>query len=80
VNCANGCGKQRAERVAGKDDGWRRGYCRSCYARVMGYPPSTEKVRKYRSDPEKLERDREASRRWKREHLGQPGLPRKKAA
>lgn len=33
----------------------------------------TAAVRKYRSDPEKAERDRERSRRWKREHLGQPG-------
>lgn len=45
-----------------KDDGKRE--CVSC------------RVRRYRSDPEKRERDREASRRWKREHLGQPGLPR----
>jgi hypothetical protein len=35
----------------------------------------TDRVRRYRSDPEKRERDREFSRRWKREHLGQPGLP-----
>jgi hypothetical protein len=35
---------------------------------------STDAVRKYREDPEKRERDRERSRRWKREHLGQPGL------
>jgi hypothetical protein len=36
---------------------------------------STEAVRRYRADPEKRERDREASRRWKRIHLGQPGRP-----
>lgn len=44
-----------------KDDG-----CRECV---------TCRVRRYRSDPDKRERDREASRRWKREHLGQPGMP-----
>lgn len=36
---------------------------------------STPYVRRYRSDPERRERDREVSRRWKREHLGQPGKP-----
>jgi hypothetical protein len=41
---------------------------------------STERTRKYRSDPEKRDRDREASRRWKREHLGQPGKPKGEAS
>jgi hypothetical protein len=36
---------------------------------------ATCRVRQYRKDPEKRERDRERSRRWKREHLGQPGRP-----
>jgi hypothetical protein len=31
--------------------------------------------RAYREDPAKRERDREIARRWKREHLGQPGRP-----
>lgn len=35
----------------------------------------TARTRHYRSDPAKAERDRERSRRWKREHLGQPGRP-----
>lgn len=38
---------------------------------------STEAVRRYRRDPTKRERDLEVSRRWKREHLGQPGQPRR---
>lgn len=40
--------------------------CKPCYKRLVWRP---------RGGPG-LERDREASRRWKREHLGQPGQPR----
>lgn len=67
------CGKVKPVAEFGK---WRRSdkraawYCDSCEA-----GRSTPLVRRYRSDPVKRERDREASRRWKREHLGQPGLP-----
>lgn len=32
--------------------------------------------REWRKDPQNAERDRQWSRRWKREHLGQPGMPR----
>lgn len=41
---------------------------------------STERVQRYRADAAKRERDREVSRRWKREKLGQPGLPKRDAA
>lgn len=40
---------------------------------------NAERKRRWRQNPvyrESVERDREASRRWKREHLGQPGRPR----
>ncbi len=69
------CGKTRPP-DAGRRYGWRRERCAICYGRLMGYPNSTAAVRRYRSDPEKRERDRERSRRWKREKLGQPGLSR----
>jgi hypothetical protein len=62
--------RERPVQVAGR--------CKRCYDRAWraahpGYV--TARVRKYRSDPVKAERDREISRRWKREHLGQPGKP-----
>lgn len=67
-------------------DGYWRNVCRLCTRererkfreRNPGYV--TAATRKYRSDPDKRERDRERSRRWKREHLGQSGLPRKASA
>jgi hypothetical protein len=54
------------------------GRCRACKKAWLEARPgySTEGVRRYRQDPERRELDRERSRRWKREHLGQPGLPR----
>jgi hypothetical protein len=70
--CLGGCG--RAQPAHAYDRGWRRGLCRACYRAAMGYL-STPFTRRYRSDPEKRERDRERSRRWKRENLGQPGRP-----
>jgi hypothetical protein len=61
-------------------------YCDPCETKQgqewrerTGYK-STDAVRQYRSDPEKRERDRERSRRWKREHLGQPGKPNSRRA
>jgi hypothetical protein len=62
--CAGGCGREKPQENASQK-GWRRGLCRACYHLAQGYPPSTEKVRKYRQDPEKAERDRERSRAWK---------------
>lgn len=62
--CAGGCGKTRTPGAKYRDDHWVRGHCPACYERLF-CPPSTERTRKYRSDPEKRERDREWSRRWK---------------
>lgn len=58
------CGKPRPEEGAVKQ-GWRRTFCPPCYHVVMGYPPSTEAVRRYRADPEKRKRDNAASLSWK---------------
>jgi hypothetical protein len=70
------CGREKPERAYLR--GWRRGLCAWCYFKAQGYEgTSTERTRRYRTDPEKRELDRECARRWKREHLGQPGLPRR---
>lgn len=46
--------------------GW---LCNSCMKRLVWRPTNSAAV----------ERDREAARRWKREHLGRPGRPREEA-
>lgn len=69
------CTKCRETKPLDSFEKHRRGSKRAAWYCDDCQPPSTERTRRYRQDEAKREKDRERSRRWKREHLGQPGLP-----
>lgn len=63
------CGRESDNSGRAGNPRMAKGMCVPCYKRLVWYPANGAAV----------ERNRESSRRWKREHLGQPGQPRKAA-